>query len=135
MANVILPSVKMFIPCLDLDVKPVVVIYSPVHTIRMPPGVTVDYLLDEIWFYVALTDAVGRFRLSVEMLGEEEIILARSEIQTSRFSGGMQLREMIFGFSIATVPLPRPGLYEFRLVANHTHLRDGGTAILRVLPG
>jgi hypothetical protein len=34
-----------------------------------------------------------------------------------------------------SVPFPWPGLYEFRLIANHAHLEDGGTALWRLLPG
>ena len=137
MANVVLPRVRMFIPCLGIDLEPGVVrtIHSPLHTIRMLPGVNQNYLVDELWFYVVLTDGVGTFRLSVEMRGDEDTVVKRSEPRTLVFAGGQQLEVNELPLRMAPVPFRRPGIYEFRLVANHAHLEDGGTALLRVLPG
>jgi hypothetical protein len=137
MANVILPKVRMFIPCLGIDLeagKPVT-IHSPLHTIRMPPGISDKYLLDELWFYVVLTDGVGTFTLSVELRGIDEIVLRKSEPTSLNFVGGAQLKVRELGIQMNSVPFARPGLYEFGPIANHAHLEDGGTALLRVLPG
>jgi hypothetical protein len=137
MANVVLPKVRMFIPCLavDLEAGKPVTIHSPLHTIRMAPGVTEKYVIDEIWFYVVLTDGVGTFRLSVDLYGMEEIVLGKSEPEQVTFSGGAQLGVEELRVPMESVPFARPGLYEFKLIANHAHLEDGGTALLRVLPG
>jgi hypothetical protein len=124
----------MFIPCLGVDIEPAT-IHDPLHTIQMPAGVNEQFLLDEIWFYVVLTDGVGSFRLSVELHAEEDIILKTSKPQTYIFKGGAQLNVLELPLRMTLVPFPRPGVYEFRLVANHVHLQEGGTALLRVLPG
>jgi hypothetical protein len=137
MANVVLPKVRMFIPCLAIDLeadKPVTV-YSPLHTIRMAPGVTEKYLLNEMWFYIVLTDAVGTFRLTVELYDMEEIVLRKSKPEQVAFVGGAQLNLKEMRVQMKAAPFARPGLYEFRLIANHAHLEDGGTALLRVLEG
>jgi hypothetical protein len=137
MAKVVLPKVRMFIPCLAIDLEPGKprTIHSPLHTIRMPPGVSEKYLLDEMCFYVVLTDGVGTFRLSVELYGMDDIVLAKSEPEQVAFIGGAQLSVKELRVPMALVPFARPGLYEFKLIANHAHLEDGGTALLRVLPG
>ena len=136
MANVVLPKVRMFIPCVgvDLDPKRPVVIYSPLHTIRMAPGIKEKYLLDEMWFYVVLTDAVGAFRLSVELFGTEDVVLRKSKPENVTFVGGTQLNAKELRLPMKSVPFPHAGLYEFRLLANHAPL-DGGVALLRMLPG
>jgi hypothetical protein len=136
-ANVVLPKVRMFVPCIAVRLQrgKAVTIRSPLHTIRMPSGVTDKYLLDEAWFYTVLTDGVGRFRLSVELRDMDDIILQKSEPQELVFSGGDQLNVKEVGVCMTSVPFPRPGLYEFKLIANHAHLEQGGTAFLRVLPG
>ena|ERR1051325_1317850 len=137
MANVVLPKVRMFIPCLgvDLDAAAPVTIHSPLHTIRMAPGVSENYLLDELWFYVVLTDGVGTFRLSVELYGMDEVVLGKSKPTEVTLIGGAQLTAREVRIQMTSAPIPRPGLYEFRLVANHAHLDEGGTALLRILPG
>jgi hypothetical protein len=136
MANVVLPKVRMFIPCMNVVLEPGTVrtIYGPLHTIRMPPGVNENYLLDEICFFVVLTDGVGTFRLRVEMRGDDDIVLKRSEPVLCQFKGGMQLDAIEVAITINLVPIPCAGLYEFHLIANHAQLHEGGVAALRVLP-
>jgi hypothetical protein len=93
MANVVLPKVRMFIPCLAVDLEPGKsrTIYSPLHTIRMLSGVSEKYLLNEMWFYVVLTDGVGTFRLSVELYGLDEIVLGKSEPEQVTVRGAHSL--------------------------------------------
>lgn len=136
MANVVLPKVRMFIPCMNVVLEPGTIrtIYGPLHTIRMPPGVSENYLLDEICFYIVLTDGVGTFRLRVEMRGADGIVLKRSDPVLCRFKGGMQLNSIELAITIKSAPIVRAGLYEFHLIANHAHLGDSGVAALRVLP-
>ena len=137
MANVVLPKVRMFIPCLGIEPAqgPVHTIRSTLHTIRMPTGLAENYLIDEIWFLALLTDGVGTFRLSVDLYGEMGFVVTKSKVQTMTFHGGAQLTVREVRFRIGSVPFAFPGLFEFRLVANHAHVEEGGTAILRVLAG
>lgn len=137
MANVVLPKVRMFIPCVSVDLEPgrPRTIHSPLHTVRMLPGVTQNYLVDELWFYVVLTNGVGTFRLRVEMRSEEDIVVRMSKLQTVVFPGGQQLEAQELRIHMELLPFARPGIFEFRLIANHAHLEEGGTALLRVLPG
>src|SRR5438552_3962831 len=110
MANVVLPKVRMFIPCLGVNLEPGIVrtIYGPLHTIRMPPGVDKNYLLDEIGFYVVLTDGVGTFRLRVEMRGDDEIVLKRTKPVLCVFKGGTQLDATEIAITMKLVPILRP---------------------------
>ena len=108
---------------------------SPLHTIRMATGVSENYLADELWFYVVLTDGVGTFNLSVVLFGMEEIALRKSEPEHAVFVGGAQLNVKEVCIHMTSAPFAHPGLYEFRLLANHAHLVDGGTSLLRVLAG
>jgi hypothetical protein len=136
MANLVLPKVRMFIPCLSVDLAPgkVRTIHGPLHTIRMPPGLVDNYLLEEIWFYVVLTDGIGTFRLRIEMRGDDDIALKRSAPVAVAFKAGMQLNTTELAIGMRMVPFPRAGLYAFRLVANHAYLDERGTALLRLLP-
>ena len=136
MANVVLPKVRIFIPCLGVDLEPGLpcTIHNPLHTIRLPPGAGTDYVLDEMWFYVVLTDGVGTFRLSVELYGGEGIIAQKSAPHGHTFKGGTQLNAVEMRIQMRRLPFARPGLHELRFVANHAHLEEGGTAFLRVLP-
>ncbi len=74
MANVVLPKVRMSIPCLAVDLEPgmPVTIHSPLHTIRMAPGVSEKYLLDGMWFYVVLTDGDGTFKAGCRVVWNGE---------------------------------------------------------------
>src|SRR5688500_11216236 len=123
MANVVLPKVRLFVPCMSLDIGPgkPVTIHSPLHTIRMPPGISEKYVVDAIWFYVVLTDGVGAFRLSVEMRNDEDVVLQKGKPALHQFRGGGQLEAHEVPVSMSPVPFPRPGMYEFRLLANHVH--------------
>src|SRR5688572_14368473 len=93
MANVVLPKVRMFIPCMNIDIGPHTscTIHSPLHTIRMPPGITAKYKIDAISFYIVLTDGVGAFRLRVELHGDEQTVLKRTDSVLCQFKGGSQL--------------------------------------------
>src|ERR1035438_7779155 len=121
MANVVLPKVRMFIPCMNVVLAPgtVRIIHGPLHTIRMPPGVDKNYMLDEISFFIVLTDGVGTFSLKVEMRGDDDIVLKKTEPVLCLFKGGMQLDVMEIAVTMKQVPIVRAGLYEFKLVANH----------------
>lgn len=114
MANVVLPKARLFVPCVAVRLKPgkPVTIRSPLHTIRMPPGVAEKFLLDEIWFYAVLTDGVGKFRLHVELRDVDDIVLRRSGPQELVFARGEQLNAKEVSVHMTSVPFARPGLYE-----------------------
>lgn len=135
MARVVLPKVRMFIPCVALDLEPgtTSTIHSPLHTIRLPPDASEGLVLDEIWFYVVLTDGLGSFRLTVELYSEEGSVLRRSRPFPITFLVGSQLSVRELPILMNEVPLPGPGMYEFKLMANHAPVVDGGTTLLRVL--
>jgi hypothetical protein len=79
--------------------------------------------------------ATGRLRLGVELYGMENVVLRKSELEQVTFIGGAQLNMQEVCIQMTLAPFARPGFYEFRLIANHAHLEDGGTSLLRVLPG
>jgi hypothetical protein len=133
MANIVLPKVRLFVPCLSIVLehgKPRT-ITDPLHTIRMAPGEN-RY---DLWCYAQLTDGVGQFRLAVAVYNEEGIIVGKSTPQMYDFLTGSQLIVRESKILLQNVPFARPGIYVFALLANHAHLEEGGTALLRVLPG
>jgi hypothetical protein len=71
----------------------------------------------------------------VALYSMDEIVLRKTEPQPVTFPGGAQLNVQELRLQMTSVPLAHPGLYEFRLIANHAQLGEAGTALLRVLPG
>jgi len=132
MAMVVKPIVRLFFPCEDavLDMEDGAwTLRNPLHTVSLPPGVTG---VGEIWLYAQLTEGVGTFNLSVEMRNEEGIRIGKRSPPSNRnFPGGVAVVEEVF--HLVNVPFPRPGLYEFVLLANHAEL-EGGKTYLRVEP-
>ncbi len=137
MPNLVLPKVRLFVPCLNLALEPggARTIFNPLHTVRMPLGVSKFYRLDELWFYSQLTDGVGKFYLCVELHNEDGIIVGRSAQQEYNFKGGGQLNVKELKIQMRAVPFAYPGMYDFKLVATHAELEERGTATLRVLAG
>ena len=136
MADIVKPVVHLFFPCdeavLDLaDEK--WTLKNPWHTVAMPPGITANFVQEEIWLYAQLTGGVGTFRFSVQLRDETGRVVGKSKPSDERdLSGGNQVFEEVF--HLIRVPFDTPGLYEFKLLGNHAEL-EGGTAYLRVLPG
>jgi hypothetical protein len=87
----------------------------------------------DIWFYVQLTDGVGTFRLLVELQNEEGIIVGKTLPYRVDFPGGSQLAVHEVKFVLEQAPFANPGVYVFKLIANHSELGEMGTATLRVL--
>ena len=137
MANVVLPKVRLFVACLDVSLEPGSprAIIDPLHTIRMPPGMNANYIVDDLWFFAQLTDGVGRFILSTELHNDEGMVVAKSNRVSLDFPGGKQLNVQEVRLSMHFVPFSRPGFYDFKLIVTHAHLEEGGTACLRVLGG
>ncbi len=135
MADVVKPIARLFFACdeavFDLaDGK--WTLKNPWHTVGMPPGVTKDFRQEEIWLYAQFTSGVGSFYLSVHLLDDAGLVIGRSPPVLWELSGGNQVFEEVF--QMTRVPFARPGIYEFKLMANHAEM-EGGTFYLRVLPG
>lgn len=137
MADRVLPVVKLFFPCDEATYDPSDekwVVRHPYFTARMPEGVTENFGALEVWLYAKITDAVGDFALVVEMYNEAGGRIARSAPVARHFPGGGQLDESDEVFVLRRVPFRKPGIYRFKLLANHAETQ-GGTVDLRVLPG
>lgn len=135
MANVVKPIVRLFFPCdealLDLDDQKWT-LKNPWHTVAMPPGITGNFIQEEIWLYTQFTGGVGTFDFSVHLMNEEGLVIGKSKPSRWELSGGIEVFEEVF--RMTHVPFVRPGLYAFKLMANHAEI-EGGTAYLRVLRG
>src|SRR2546423_427124 len=134
MADQVLPFVRLFFACDDAVIDLADMkwgLKNPWHTVWMPPGVTENFGLEELWLYAQLTDGVGEYGLTVEVRNYETgERLGRSAPHRHEFVGGEQLLVTEFVFHLTRVPFPTPGLYVFGLMANHAEL-DGGTSYLR----
>jgi hypothetical protein len=136
-ANVVLPTVRLFFPCEEATFEPDEgkwILKNPLHTVKMPPGVVANFVSEDIALYAQFTGGVGSFNLSVQMLDYSSgVVLGRSEAPSRwKMYGGDEVFEDVF--TMPPLRFPYPGVYVFRLIANHAALEDG-TANLRVLPG
>lgn len=101
-------------------------------------GITKGHRESRLANFVLLSDGEGPFTLSVEIWCSEagplfkEAPIVRSD--PFRITIPHRLTVVELAFELVDVPMPRPGLYEFRIKADG-HEIDGETAFLRVLPG
>jgi len=131
-ADVIKPIVRLFFPCDDaiLDIEDEKwTLTNPWHTLSMPTGITGGFRQEEIWLYAQLTGGVGTFNLSVHLYDERGKRLGQSRPLPREFEGGITVVEEVF--HLTNVPFDGPGIYEFRLQANHAELE--GVIHIRVL--
>jgi len=107
------------------------VLTHPLHTVTPGPGKSFPFLLDEIWLYTQLTDAIGAFALSVQLrMPQTGAIVGRSApILRSFPTNRMDVVEEVFHLS--KVPFRRPGLYEFHVLANHVELAPSARLVVR----
>ena len=135
MADVVKPIVRLFFPC-DEAIFDIAdekwTLKNPWHTVAMPPGITANFYQEEIWLYAQFIGGVGEFYLSVHLMDDAGQVVGRSKPSLWELAGGIQVCEEVF--HMTNVPFARPGLYEFKLMANHAEV-EGGTVYLRVLPG
>ena len=70
-----------------------------------------------LWIYANLTDAHGRYTFQIRLLDvERNEVLGRGEPPPIDIPGPLQTTEL--SAQLRNVELPRPGTYEFQLVAN-----------------
>jgi hypothetical protein len=135
-----LPVVRMLVACQDVVVDLADgswVIRRPYHTVWMPPGVTKNFGQRELWVYAQLSDGLGEFSLGVEFVPFDPsrpspLVLGRSEPERRHFVDRLEVHEV--AFRLRNVAIPKPGQYEFRLLAGGKVL-ENGTAYLDVLAG
>jgi hypothetical protein len=138
MAEQLLPVVKLFFPCEEAEYDPDAAAYrllAPLHAIAMPPGVDARYECERLDCYAQLSDAIGTFRLAVEVLsGDADVVVYRSRPVAITFTPAARIAVFDVAFRLARVRFRTPGLYRLRLVCNHAALPDS-EFWLRVLPG
>ena len=137
MANKVLPIVRVFLLCESVKYRAKTsqwVLTSPTHTLSMPVGISEKLVQERLAFYYQLTDAVGTFNLSIQMqLWETGTIITKNDLQKIDFPSDHSA-VIEGGIVLSNVPIPRAGVYEFKLLANYAELQ-GGTTLLRVLAG
>ena len=135
-----LPVVRFFFAC-DLCVCDLAdykwSIRNPWHTVQMPPGVAKKFGQEEVWLFAQVADALGDFDFGVELRYLERTmgvgpVLCRSEVERRTFDHKLQVHELVF--RMKTVPFPKPGQYQFQLMARG-HVLENGFANLDVLAG
>jgi hypothetical protein len=138
MANHLLPVGKLFFPCeeavFDTDAAAYRIL-GPMHTIVMPPGVTEKFESDAFSCYTQLSDAIGAFRFTVQILpGDVDVVIYETAPIPMTFSSRSRLGVFDLAFRLHRVRFRSPGLYRVRLLAHHVPLPEG-EAWLRVLGG
>ncbi len=137
----VLPVVRLVVPCREARYDATANSYSliePIHTITMRAGISKGHRETRLATFVLLSDGDGPFTLSVEIWCSEagplfkEAPIVRSD--PFRITIPHRLTVVELAFELVDVPMPRPGLYEFRIKADGREL-EGETAFLRVLPG
>lgn len=138
MAEQLLPVVKLFFPCEEAVYDAAAyryTIYGPLHTVALPSAAVFPFEWDELPCYAQLTDAVGTFRLSVELLAEDaDVVLRRSPPVEITFRPNARLTVHEVVFRLTDMRFPSPGAFRLRLVCNHLPLTDGEVT-LRFLRG
>ena len=138
MAEPLLPVVKLFFPCEEAVYDDDAVAYrllAPFHTLVMPPGVVSRFECDRFDCYIQVSDAIGTFRLAIEVLpGDADVVIYRSRPTEMTFARAARLGVYDVVFRMTGVRFRTPGMYRLRVIANHAPLADS-EFWLRVLPG
>jgi hypothetical protein len=83
MAAQILPVVKLFFVCEEAAFDPDAAAYrilAPMHALAMPPGVVSKFVCEQFDCYAQLSDALGAFRFSVQVLpGDADVVVHTSD--------------------------------------------------------
>lgn len=112
-----LPVVKAFLVCDQIiqdaqtGKKSLIGVFHELRAERFP---AVHPLL---WIYANLTDAHGRYSFQIRLVDvEKNEVLGRGEPPPIEIPGPLQTTEL--SAQLRNVALPRPGTYEFQLIAN-----------------
>lgn len=136
MADRVLPLVRLFSPCqgaiLDLADEQWM-LKRPLHGVELPAGTQFPYRERVLWLYAQLIYGVGDFNLSVQFVDQESnTVIGTAKPVRRSFDGGNRGRVTEEVFCLKRLMFPQPGLYEFRLIANHFPLPDG-VVLFRVM--
>lgn len=83
--------------------------------------------------YARLTDAAGRYQMRLELVRlEDEQTIGRAEVDAT-ITDRMGSHELTY--NIALLVFERPGLYEFRLVADGRHLGGMTLTVVQIEAG
>lgn len=138
MAGRVVPTARLFFPCEEATRNTATgawILTRPMHTAHPEPRGQFPFEVDELWVYAQLTDGVGKFNLTVQVLDYVTgTILVASRPEPREYTGGEQWRVHDEVFLLTKLTIPRPGVYEFRLLANHAPV-SGGSSFLRIVEG
>ncbi len=141
------PIVRFFAVCVDaeLNAPPSGDLASGwwelrnvLHTASMPPGVTENFGVEELFVYLQLSGGVGEYTVQIAVVEadlydpDQSRLVRRSDSITVTFPDTWDVVEETV--QLLRVPFPRPGQYQFRLMENGQQL-EGGSTFLRVLSG
>ena len=143
MADSVLPSVRILLPCDDAIFDLADQAWSlknPLGTLQLPSGATFPYRVENMAVYAQFVGGLGAFDVAVEMLrwdidGSKKLI-GTSAVTRYEFFHGQQLLTLATAFQLKMVPFRFAGIYEFRAVATtagRSQLLSGQSAELRVL--
>jgi hypothetical protein len=138
MANHLLPVVKLFFACEEATFDHDAAAYrlvAPLHALVMPPGVTEKFECEGFDCYAQLSDAMGTFRFSVQVLpGDLDVVIYQSPSIQLTFTPRSRIGAFDVVFRLRRVRFRQPDFYRVRLMCNHTPLPNG-LIWLRVLGG
>lgn len=141
MADPILPILRHAVLCShvehDRDGR-VYCLIEPMHTLAPAPGSRFPLTAPEMFVYVQLEDAVGRYRVSVEVRTEGGIVLRQSDLHEIAFDGTTdRILPHELALRLIGLAFPGPGRDDFVVKCNHASLHDrpgaAPTPFLRVL--
>ena len=117
MSSTRLPVVKAFLVCdqviqdVQTGKKSLIGVFHEIKAGRFP---TVHH---ELWIYANLTDAQGRYEFQIRLVSlEDGKALGHGAPPEIQIPGPLQTTEL--SAQLRNVQLPKPGTYEFQLLAN-----------------
>ena len=101
----------------------------PIRDVTLPAGSPFLYLFNEIWVYAQLTGPAGTYDLSAECrLPGTPWVLGKSAESRTRFPGNGIVE---YACRFPQLPLPTPGQYEFRVLADGVPLEPPARLLVR----
>lgn len=138
-----LPYVRLSFVCVGAEHDPddgSPLIRHPLTLVRRPPGANEKYRIPGLAVYAEYASGVGQFDISVQVFVHrrgaddsadgEGVPIGRTEAERRTVRPGVTSTASLFRFE--DLPCPRPALFRFQAMGNHTAL-PGTVAELRVL--